>query len=380
MTEQDEYIVQLLYKQISGIALTAAETSALNNWVNRSGHNRQVLDEIADPQQFQQTLARVYETDKDRLWEKVNRHRETKPAIIKKLFRYAAAVILLVSAGTWFWYHQRSSPPVVIQQPKEILPGSNKATLTLADGSTVTLDSNGKQVIAQGNTAVRQQNGQLTYVAGANNTHTETFNTLTTPRGGQFKVTLPDGSQVWLNAASSLRYPTVFTGKERTVTLQGEAYFEVAENARQPFVVIASDMTVKALGTAFNINAYKDEETINTTLLEGKVQVQSAILKPGEQAVLTQDAQLSINDRADVNAVIAWKEGQFYFNRTPLPVILRQFARWYNVEVVYEGDVKPRTFYGVISRQAPLSTVLRMLQANDIQFRIDGNKLIVTSN
>jgi ferric-dicitrate binding protein FerR (iron transport regulator) len=215
---------------------------------------------------------------------------------------------------------------------------------------------------------------------------------MSTPKGRQFQVTLPDGTKVWLNAGSSIRYPTVFNGGERKVEVMGEAYFEVAHNAKMPFKVnVNNKAELEVLGTHFNVNAYDNEATINTTLLEGSVKVgsrsrspsgaigklQSAVLKPGNQAVLTHDSRLTIHDNVDVNQVMAWKNGLFNFEGATFREIMNELERWYDIEIVYEKTVPDIEFEGKMTRDVPLHDLLKMLERSDIHFRIEGRKLIV---
>lgn len=301
---------------------------------------------------------------------------------IRRWIAAAASVTLLIAAGLYFGTQQETKQPVAGVPAAKIAPGSNKAVLTLADGSEIQLDSSGNQVIRQGSASIRQAGGQLQYTAGTG-TAINSYNTLTIPRGGQFQVTLPDGSRVWLNSASVLRYPVSFPGKERTVELQGQGYFEIAADASRPFNVKVNDMEVQVLGTHFDIMAYPDENSINTTLLQGAVKVvrgkKSVVLMPGQQAVAA-SAGHSINVRdADTDNVIAWKSGLFVFNNTDLGTILREIARWYDVEIVDNttGNNQER-FGGSISRQQDLSAVLHLLEAGgNCHFRIEGRKIIL---
>jgi ferric-dicitrate binding protein FerR (iron transport regulator) len=278
---------------------------------------------------------------------------------------------------------RQEKQPVAIQRPlpAAVMPASNKAVLTLADGSTVTLDSTGKQVIQQGKVAIQQQNGQLLYASQPTDGSIH-YNKLTTPRGGQFRLVLPDGTRVWLNSASMLRYPTAFAGKERIVELEGQGYFEVAANAQQPFKVKVRDMEVLVLGTDFDVMAYGDENTLNTTLLTGSIQVKEGhtkqVLRPGQQAVIdNQDHQLTVRT-ADIRKVIAWKNGMFVFNDMALPAILREVARWYDVDIVYKASPGTELYGGGIGRDLQLADVLALLEGNGFnQFRIEGRKVIV---
>ncbi|GEP96112.1 FecR family protein [Chitinophaga cymbidii] len=308
-----------------------------------------------------------------------------KTKVVKGRFRYwwaAAAVLLLIAAGSLLWPRPSERAAITAQQPvNDAPPGGSKATLTLADGSVVTLDSAGNQVLQQGNTAVRQQGGQLSYDAQGD-ASTISYNTLRTPRGGQFQVKLPDGTKVWLNAASSISYPTAFQGRERMVQVTGEAYFEVTKDAAMPFRVKVNELaTIEVLGTNFNINAYEDEAAIYTTLLEGAVRVrkgtQSATLRPGQQAQI--DAGIKVVKDADIEKAVAWKNGVFDFRNARLKDVMRELARWYDITVVYQGNVPEREFWGKMGRNLTLSQVLKGIEGTGVNFEIqdNGKKLVV---
>ncbi|SEV96583.1 FecR family protein [Chitinophaga sp. YR573] len=302
---------------------------------------------------------------------------------IFSLRRMAAAAIVLLLAGSAYFFLQRKAPEkgIVAVQETDIAPGVNKAVLTLSDGSTVTLDSAGNQVISQGHTTIRKQNGQLLYAAQGDGAGVH-YNKLTTPRGGQFKLVLPDGTKVWLNSASTLRYPTTFTGEQRIVELEGQGYFEVAKNALQPFRVMVGNMEVQVLGTDFDVMAYPDETTVNTTLLAGSVRVKEGsalqLLQPGQQAVLDNQRHGITVRTADLKKVTAWKNGLFVFNNMALPAILREVARWYDVDIVYAAKPSEELYGGGIGRNLNLSGVLDLLEGNGYNhFRIEGRKVIV---
>lgn len=305
--------------------------------------------------------------------------------------RLAAAAVILLLAGAAIWYFKPAGRPV--SQPiaqsttpaPEVKPGGNKATLTLADGSVITLDSAGNQTIHQGKQSIQQQNGQLVYTQGDNNTvH---YNKLSTPRGGQFQLVLPDGTKVWLNSATTLRYPTAFTGAQRIVELEGQGYFEVAQNAAKPFLVKVpsahrDSMEVQVLGTGFDVMAYADEATVNTTLISGSVRVKEGStiqsLQPGQQAVMDNENHAITVRPADIKKVTAWKNGVFVFNNTALPAILREVARWYDVDIVYAATPSPELYGGGISRNLQLSAVLRLLEASGYNhLQLEGRKVIV---
>ena len=265
-------------------------------------------------------------------------------------------------------------------------PGSNKAILTLADGSTIILETAANGTLTQqGNSKiVKPAEGQLAYNLLDEKTTEVLYNSIATPRGGQYQVIFSDGSKVWLNAASSLRFPAGFTGNERKVELVGEAYFEVSKNASMPFkVAIAGKGEVEVLGTHFNVHAYHDEETAHTTLLEGSVRVtglstgDSHIINPGEQAQVDGKGQISINKNADTEQAIAWKNGTFNFSNADLEMVLRQLSRWYDVDIKFEGAVPQRKFAGEIQRDLKLPQVLKLLEKNNVFCKLEGKTLIV---
>lgn len=300
---------------------------------------------------------------------------------------WAAAVLLLaVGMGTYLVMKEKltSIPSVENRQP-DIAPGKSGAVLTLADGKQVSLDSMGNGIIAsQQGADVRLNNGQVEYNGTATDADKMVYNTITTPRGRQFRLTLPDGTQVWLNAASSLRFPTIFLGADRMVEVTGEAYFEVAKNDKMPFNVLVNKAAmVHVLGTHFNINAYTSEQAVKTTLLEGSLAVtyegQRALLKPGQQANVKTGTGSYMKVTADVNLdkVMAWKNGIFNFEGATLNEFMLQLERWYDIDVVYEKGIPDITFWGKMSRDIPLSGLLVVLEKSNVKFRLDGRKLTI---
>jgi transmembrane sensor len=295
-----------------------------------------------------------------------------------------ASIILCISISGYFLIHKKQATQQTAQT-HDIVPGGNKAILTLANGSTIDLSAakNGK-LTNQGSMVIsKNTNGQIVYADSENDSPSQNdgFNIATTPRGGQYQLVLADGTKVWLNAASSIKYPVAFNGNERKVELTGEAYFEVAHNKEKPFRVISSGQEVEVLGTHFNINAYSDESAIKTTLLEGRVKVTSGdknkMLKPGEQAQL-ENGSIQVAD-VDVDDVVAWKNGFITFKNADIKSIMRQLARWYNVDVRFTGNISElRSFTGDMPRNSRLSEVLKALELSNINFKIDGNKVIVS--
>ncbi|MCK7555735.1 DUF4974 domain-containing protein [Chitinophaga sedimenti] len=294
----------------------------------------------------------------------------------------AAAVVLGVGAGFYLLRQPVQHNTIGIVQNDTISdaePGREGAILTLANGRQVVLDSLGNAVVAvQNGTQLVVKNGQLEYNAGATGGGEIQFNTITTPKGRQYRVVLPDGSKAWLNAASSLRYPVTFHGNERRVEVTGEVYFEIQDQAEHPFFVqVVSGPEIRVLGTNFNVNAYADESVIHTTLLSGKVQVADAVLRPGQEARLhRQSGRIEVKE-ADAEAVMAWKNGNFYFAGADIRTIMRQLARWYDVEVEYT-NVPVKKFSGTIPRNVNVSQVFKILEATgNVRFTIEGNQITV---
>jgi transmembrane sensor len=371
-----QHLKDLIQRYLKGNT-TPEESSALHEWYNSFDDSEVSLP--LEPGEDRQLL-------EQRL---LNRLRPVmQPASVKPRWNgyylaAAAVVILIAAAGAAGFLYRHPSPQkntIAGDIPAEtIKPANKKAILTLADGSTIALDdaANGSLGKQGGASVIKNTQGQLSYQAGEAEGEV-VYNTLTVPRGGQFQLTLPDGTKVWLNSASSLRYPTAFRGANRKVILQGQAYFEIAGKAAQPFKVQANEMEVVVLGTRFDMMAYTDEPTINATLLDGKIKVQDQVLRPGQQAVLAlAEHQLSIRE-ADVNKIMAWKNGLFVFNNMDLPTILREIARWYDVEIVYQTTPGKELYGGGISRNLNLSAVLHVLEENGTNhFKIAANKVIV---
>lgn len=332
----------------------------------------------------------------------------------------AAAILILLSGGFYFLFFktnkQRSKAIATTAIKKDFKPGGNNAILTLANGKQIILDSVSAGVLStQGNTKViKLNNGLLAYNRQSSIVNRQSsiqYNVITTPRGGKYEVVLPDGTKVWLNAASSIRFPTTFAGKEREVQITGEAYFDVAKNVDQPFKVSVRGMTVDVLGTQFNIMAYNDEPDIKTTLVNGKVKVtidnkqhtvggqQPVVVSPKQQAVMNPDQQVILSPEQQVilslskdgqskmklikdvntNEVIAWKNNLFWFDNTNIQEIIKQLSRWYDVDIQIKGDI-PDLFTGSIPRDLAFSKVFEVLQkTGSIQYKIENDKTIIVS-
>jgi len=305
--------------------------------------------------------------------------------------RWVAAASILIALGfaaTYVWKaRQQKAPPAIaltshVATPrKDLPPGGNKATLLLGNGAVVDLGNVQNGLIKnEAGTRINKQDGRLIYAVSTADMAPE-MNTIQTPRGGQYQLILPDGTKVWLDAASSLSYPTAFTGKDRQVRLKGEAYFEVAENKNKPFTVLAGDMQVNVLGTHFNVMAYDDETAIKTTLLEGAVKVTqgqaSHLLAAGQEASFDKSAESFKMRDADGEEAIAWKNGVFQFGGASIETVMREIACWYDVDVEYQGRTDEH-FSGTIARSVNASEVFKMLELTGaVHFSIDGKKIIV---
>jgi transmembrane sensor len=313
----------------------------------------------------------------------VGKGRNIMPAWLKY---FTAAALLLFSAAVFYVRTRSSGQPAIKTElvKNDVLPGGNKAILTLANGKKIVLDKAENGTIAkQGNISVDKiQDGSLIYQSAADqgNVTGNDYNTISTPKGGEYAVTLPDGSKVWLNAVSSVTFPTTFTGSERKVTITGEVYFEVAKDVARPFLVETKGQTVKVLGTHFNINAYADEHKIKTTLLEGSIKIDadngSKILRPGQQAEVTGD-RIRVIDGVNTDAAVAWKNGYFIFDNTDLPSLMHQLSRWYGVNIIYSGNPGEHEFVGEIKRKTNLSNVLKILAVSGVRFKIENANLYI---
>lgn len=380
----DQQMLILADKWLHG-TITDDEKRIFTEWYNGFNDSFPVTD-IEIPPMLKQEIFASIQQEKDR-----SRIKKTHFFSFRKM-GWVAAVIIFLCGILVLWVYNK--PERNLTQHKEgaihkplpgtdIAPGTDKATLTLADGSVILLDeAKSGNLAEQGNTAiVKVDSGQLAYkVKGA--IKEISYNTLTTPRGGQFHLSLPDGSEVWLNAASSIRFPTAFEGKQRKVSITGEAYFEIKPNKSMPFVVEVNEHTsVEVLGTHFNINSYTDESSIKTTLVEGLVKIKSfekqELITPGQQVQLGENNNIHIIKNADIEEALAWKNGVFQFHAAGLPSVLRQLSRWYDVDIQYENDIPKREFEGEIQRDLSLLQVLKILEKNKVNFEIKGKILIV---
>ena len=393
--------------------LTEKEHDELDEWITTSDENQRLFEELTDPAAIEKGLNEMEKVNTGAAMERIKSKIRFTDVEIKKKKRwmpYSIAASIIVLAGLFIFFmanRKTKTGKAEIVKTNEIKPGGNFAELILANGKTVNLyeAKNGLIDSTNGNEVLKSADGQISY---ENHSITENeFHVLTTPAGGQYSVTLPDGSRVWLNSLSSLKYPVSFSANERIVELTGEAYFEVthlaspglkatpSEGGREtvPFVVKVNGMRVEVLGTHFNINAYSDEPSVNTTLLEGKVIVSREVgkksgspedgktgsveLKPGEQARLMANGELKIENGVDVSEAVAWKDGMFKFTNQPIDAVMRQISRWYGAEIMYEGKVDHH-FNATIYRKESIEKLLNILEeTNEVHFMVEGRKIVV---
>ncbi|WP_221392887.1 FecR family protein [Dyadobacter sp. NIV53] len=386
---------ELIRKYKEG-TLSAEESALLESWYleyAKSQHTDIRMDALED--------------HLDEVWQNLPGNvAVTKKLIIRPLWKWMAAAVLLIIGAFGILEYNKQNQAVTRQTivPQgDALPGDNRAILTLASGEEIWLEnvSSGKVAREGGSEVIKTRQGEIVYQpegkSGANVLKGEvTYNTISTPKAGQYQIRLPDGTRVWLNAASSIRFPTVFDNQERTVEIKGEVYFEVAKKTnkknRVPFKVIAGSQLIEVLGTRFNVNSYTDEENIKTTLFEGSIKLQvegnldkDILLTPGQQAkynpVQKKAASATLPfliTQVDTRSVLAWKNGYFRFDNIGLPELMRQLSRWYDMEVVYEGTIKDYEFVGQIERGTNLSKVLKILELGGVHFKIEDKKIIVT--
>ena len=380
---------ELIEKYVNGSA-TDEERQELLDWYHSFDHELVEWPIERGLDDKEEILDRVLSTLKNKYFSEKKTNRRF---FQKRSFAYAA-VLLFVFGIALFFYIQPNSPENAValvesQSINDILPGTNKATLTLSDGAVIDLTDFEREEILLGDgiTVLRNENGELIYAdhnnqQGLKANKTVLYNTMVTPKGGQYQVLLADGSRVWLNAESSLYFPTEFVGKARKVVLTGEAYFEVAKNKNRPFIVSMGDMEIEVLGTQFNVKAYSDENNIFTTLVEGAVRINSGsspvLLTPGERADFNRkDGEINVA-AVDVEAGIAWKNGYFIFNNEDIKSIMLNLSRWYDVDVEYKGNMVNKEFTGRILRRSNISDVLRMLElTGTIKFEIEGRRIVV---
>ena len=407
--ENEQFVIGAIMAK-DPATLSQEDRDTLSEWLKKD-NNQEIFDKATSEENKQAGITRLYELRKenDRCLQKLYTNIGIIPmaAPEKKVihmwhrwsrFAIAASVVIMAVATVWIFTHNTktgkatsgSNNSTVVQ--KDIPPGETRAVLTLADGSKIYLDSAGNGKLAeQAGITISHQNGQLVYKQNGGALNGSQYNTLSTAKGETFVTQLEDGTLAWLNAGSSIHYPVSFTGSQRIVEITGEVYFEVAHNASKPFHVKVlrqaqdgNPIDIQVLGTHFNVNAYNDEEIMKTTLLEGSVKISAGdkikILKPQQQAQVSNSADekdIRVISNVNTDEVIAWKNGFFNFEGVDIPAALRQVARWYNIEIVYEGEIPTDKFVGGLERNLSLSEALKVLEQGGLKFTVQGRKLIV---
>lgn len=384
----------LIFKYLKG-ELTEQEQTELDNWTERSEANRALFSELTNPGTLNPLLTEIYRNDGKSAYRRLSRRLFSSRLGILTMLRdnwyYAAAAVLLPVAAVLIYFSIPVKPQPFAKDdkpasaaPADIPPGKDYAILTRSDGRKIVLDSVSKGAsLTDGDaTIIKTEDGQITYVDHGRQPAEVGYNSVSTPAKSKFRVVLPDGSVVWLNAMSKLDFPTAFTGDSRKVTLSGEGYFEVAKDKSRPFHVNVDGMDVEVTGTQFNINAYKNETVVRSTLFEGGIKVTkgeiSFKLKPGQQLrVDPRTKQMKVVSDLDLEAVSAWKNGVFYLNNIDVASLMRQAERWYDIKVEYPNGVPSVNLIGEIDRDINLSELIRVLNAGGIKTRLDGTTLYV---
>ena len=397
MSVPGELLFAALAEKFLAGAATAEEQEQLHQLYDKWMDDEETV--VSETEQTEVLRTEILQAIKDR----INAQKRIIPFYKRKSWRLLAAASIIVVTGVLLFYYLQPasgknefvSKDNLPTNQSPVVPGKDRATLTLSNGAVIDLDSSGAGLLAlQGNTHIINKDGKIIYDPRNTGNGETIYNTISTPRGGQYQLVLPDGSKVWLNATSSIKFPVAFTGNSRTVELTGEAYFEVATHRlpsghKMPFkVLVANKAEVEVLGTHFNIMAYGEEEAIKTTLLEGSVKVsnqsaignrQSAMLKPGEQVSISHSFQLSQPMAVETEEVVSWKNGKFHFNNADIKVIMRQIARWYDVDVEYRNISSETYLGGVVSRKEDLRQLLNYFEiAGKVHFTVEGRKIIVS--
>ncbi len=380
---------QELAERISKGIASEQDIARYNYYYEKLGESMEKTNDFTDDE----VGVEIFERINNKIFGKPKQNR------FNYFLKVAAVFVCIVGAGLAYFLNYKDTFSVnnKLANNKEIHdvdPGDNKAVLILSDGSSVELeDASDGNLASQGHTQIKKNsNGEVVYSSSSSldeKTERSLYNTLVIPKGGHYRLVLPDGTKVWLNSSSSLKFPVEFTENRREVELQGEAYFEVAKaylnnKVRKPFIVKSKTQEIEVLGTWFNVNAYADENKVNTTLLEGSVRITSAktgesrIITPGEQMQLSPTGNMHVKQEVDTEEILAWKNNMFYFNNTELKVIMRQLSRWYDIDIDYSGMPENRRFNGVLSRDSKLSQVLKIMEASsNLKFKIYEEKVTI---
>ncbi len=382
------HIANLITKSINQ-KLSEKEQQALDTWISSSKDNRKLYEVLTSDDQLTNHVDIYQKFDAKKVWSHLEE--EMVPTrsfdLTSQWMKYAAGILLPLLIGASLYYYLQKSDPVttIAQIDQTIVPGAQRATLKLADGGVVKLEGNESiKQTQQGTATVRNEDHVLSYSSNTSNEEIKSlvFNELTTPVGGRYEVQLSDGSQVILNAGSSLKYPVSFNDTTRTVYLTGEAYFDVTHNG-SPFIIVSDDQNIRVLGTSFNVSAYGNEPTISTTLVEGSVQIETdqgiQLLQPGEQSILNKSDETLEVAAVNTDLYTSWIRGKFEFNNDNMEIVIKRLARWYDFEYVFENnEAVGYHFTGRIDNSQPISSILKILEAtSDIQFELNDKTIII---
>jgi ferric-dicitrate binding protein FerR (iron transport regulator) len=399
----NEALLSVLHKRWAEQPLNEAEEQLLADWLNRSEYNRLAFRELMDEEWLQEQLKGWNRARRETIWQQSRQAASIKPVrrvhfMRKAWLKYAAAIIILFGIGAYLWNTQQKDTPATakttlpVPAKNDVAPGFSRAILTLSDGRRIELNNASSDTIHDGTLSIKNNDGQLNYLesrpsrfekertdgggpspfekGGAAKRRGISFNTMSTPNGGQYQLTLSDGTKVWLNAASNITYPTAFNGKTRQVTVTGEVYFEVAKYKEKPFIVKTRKDDITVLGTSFNVQAYADEDAGKISLAEGSVKINDKILQPGQAYV---NGKII---KTDLSQDIAWKTGYFNFEDKNLRQVMREISRWYDLQIVYDGGIKEMRFGGEVPRNLTLAQLLKTMEGAGINFQLEGNKTL----
>jgi ferric-dicitrate binding protein FerR (iron transport regulator) len=391
-TERHIYIAGLISKLITE-RLSTDEQAKLDNWIKESDDNRRFFDELTNPAKLEHELEKEDQVSTEQAWENMRQRLGDEPVLVKPVrnigwFQLGLAASLLIAGALALILHH----PRNIDLHRQSLQLASQLTRVQSTHQPILILGNGHKVVLNKSSqlSMREKDGSLLsnadstlkYDSRKSDNQEIVYNTIVVPRGGQYQLILADGSKVWINSASSLRYPTAFSGKTREVYLDGEAYFEVAHNANSPFKVKTARAEVQVLGTHFNVNAYQDEAACKTTLLEGSVEVKTPtgdqIIKPGQQDVANSDGSQIVDSNVNLEEEVAWKNGLFFFKDAGIQEIMRQACRWYDLKVAYEGPAPDIRFTGKMSRKVNAAGLINILKYAGFHIREDGKTIYVT--
>ena len=388
---------KLLIKNLEG-NLSETEKQRLEDWLQADPQNDLLFEKLQTDEYLRKELKLLHSFDEQKAFEKFHETFIKKTPVVplrrnpmRRMIGAAAAVVIIAISVTIFFLNSPKQQDENIVQIKEshgspsekIMPGGNIATLTLSDGSVISLNHTENGVVTkEGNVdIVKLKDGQISYGKTENTSKEILYNVVATPKGGKYNLTLADGTRVWLNAASSLRFPASFSGNDRRVEMEGEVYFDIAEDLKHPFIVMVNGAEILVTGTEFNVDAYQDESSMKITLLEGKVELKDknnqTKLTPGQQAEISEAGNFVIHNKIDMEEVIAWKEGLFYFNKADIKAVMKQISRWYDIEVEFEGKVIVERLSGKLSRNVSLNEIIQVLELYDLRIIRDGRKIVV---